>query len=115
MGKTMIPQGTSIGNCWIKAYLLARKTGGTVRYFRTRSARCGNKHYYCQTPDKLGWHFRIVKDFLPWPLCGLLFIGRYECLSNRDKPNAPKQEQHNDISQNSIRWDAATDNHTQAR
>ncbi len=83
----IIPTNICLGNCWMKAYSLSKRLGGEVRYFNTHTARCGSKHYFCQLPSGEAWHFKVQRDILPWPLSGLLFLGRYECLTNDNRKN----------------------------
>jgi len=37
-------------------------------------------HLYVVTKDGVRWHFKVVEDLLPPPLCFLWFMGRYEIM-----------------------------------
>jgi hypothetical protein len=63
------------GNCLIGALVLMVR----LRSLRVRAMRsqCGLPHFYVLDRRGRGYHFRLVRDFLPPPFCFLLFLGRF--------------------------------------
>lgn len=75
------------GNCLVGAFLLmVRHRTWQIRALWTpptswkrlgRAARFV-PHFYVVAADGTCWHFKTVKDVLPFPLCLLWFEGRFQ-------------------------------------
>ena len=66
---------TSLNNCLVGAlWLMCRYRTWKLRIlWRGRTV----PHFYVIDRKLREWHFKLVDDVLPWPLCFFLFRGHY--------------------------------------
>lgn len=83
----MIPTNPRLGNCYLGAWYLKRHHDAVSRKIRPKSG--GPRHVICKLPNGEWWHFKRIRDVLPWPLNNVLFWGRFEMMERRDT-NASK-------------------------
>lgn len=93
----MIPSTPRFGNCLFGALWLRYKFGGRLRGLRLREG--GPRHWICVQEDGTAWHFKRIRNVLPWPLCYTVFWGRYERLDDRKKAAERKQEVRQELRQ----------------
>jgi hypothetical protein len=67
-----------IGNCFIGSLVLLWKhrANDPILILRARP-RTWVPHFMVKTSDGLH-HYRVVKNFLPWPMSYLIFLGRFQ-------------------------------------
>ena len=71
-------QETVGGNCLLGALVLMV----SLRTPRLRAVWRGRvvPHFYVVERDGTRWHFRVVRDVLPWPFFWVWFRGRYDVM-----------------------------------
>lgn len=80
------------GNCLVCALvLLWRERASRPRFILRRRPGTIVPHFMVRSDAGLH-HYRVVKDVLPWPLCYLLFKGRFQTVQpgeedDYDKPS----------------------------
>lgn len=64
------------GNCLLGALILAlRHPGGHL--IVTRHPPCLVPHLIWCDQQGRRWHYRLCHDILPWPLCYVVFAGKF--------------------------------------
>ena len=77
----------AIGNCYCWAHLLQLRYGGTIFTVDAEPGGRDIKHYMLRDRNGRIRHFKRTADFLPYPLCLFLFIGRLDRSGKkRDRP-----------------------------
>lgn len=73
----------AFGNCLFCAVVLWLRYGGKI----IMSYRPGTRVPHWMVVDRTGLlrHFRVVRNIMPWPLCYVVFLGRFEALGNNDQ------------------------------
>lgn len=64
------------GNCLFCAFFIWLRYGGRI----ITSFRPGTRVPHWMVVDRQGnlRHFQVVQNILPWPLCYVVFVGRFE-------------------------------------
>lgn len=67
------------GNCLIGLMIIMFTAEEKGRIIVKKSDHCWIPHLLFQTKSKI-YHYRVIKDVLPWPLCYLLFRGEFHTI-----------------------------------
>jgi hypothetical protein len=71
------------GNCLFCAVVLWLRYGGKI----IMSYRPGTRVPHWMVVDRSGSlrHFRVVRNIMPWPMCYVIFLGRFESLGGNEQ------------------------------
>lgn len=78
------------GNCLFCAFaLLWRERANSPRFVLRRRPGTLVPHFMVRSDTGLH-HYRVVRDLLPWPLCYLVFEGRFQTVQPGDEDDFDK-------------------------
>jgi hypothetical protein len=79
------------GNCLVGAlYLLWKKRRTEPKFIYRYRPNTKVPHFMVRTKNRL-YHFRVERNFLPWPLHYIIFQGTFESLPLRDEEDFVKR------------------------